>query len=62
MSKKNENKLLKQPAVMCSCGRELIPCFNVDGKRIGVTHTPEDEDWHFDFWSTEKVIERIKSN
>jgi len=49
-------------AVMCSCGQPLIPCFNKDGKRIGVTHTTEDEDIHLEYWSTEKVMERIKSN
>jgi len=49
-------------AVMCSCGQPLIPCFDKDGKRIGVTHTTEDEDIHLEYWSTEKVMERIKSN
>lgn len=61
------NKLSQEPqsnigAVICSCGRPLIPCFNKDGKRIGVTHTSEDEDWHLEFWSTEKVMKRIESN
>ena len=48
--------------ILCSCGKYLIPCINKDGKRIGVTHTIEDEEWHLDFWSTKKIIKRIKSN
>lgn len=47
---------------MCSCGRPLIPCFNKDGKRIGVTHTAEDGEWHLGFWSTENVMKRIQNN
>ena len=31
----------------CYCGRPLLPVFDKLGKRIGVTHTPEDEDYCF---------------
>ena len=47
----------------CDCGKPLIACLNSKGERIGVTHaTPEDEDWHLTYWSTDKVIERQKLN
>lgn len=47
---------------LCSCGRPLVPCYDSKGKKIGVTHTPEDADWHREFWSAEATEERIKSN
>lgn len=34
---------------MCGCGRVLYKVMK-DGKQIGVTHTPEDEDHHLEFW------------
>jgi len=60
-SQKDE-KVAFNPLIICSCGRPLMPLLNKDGKRIGVTHTWEDDDWHWQYWSTEKVMERIKSN
>lgn len=40
---------------VCSCGRQLYACLNEHGKRIGVTHTPEDEDWHLEYWGGMRV-------
>jgi len=47
---------------ICDCGKPLILFLDENGYRRGVTHTPEDEDWHMKYWSTKKVIERQKSN
>lgn len=35
---------------MCSCGRVLLEVLR-DGKRVGVTHSPEDEEHHLRYWS-----------
>lgn len=37
--------------MICSCGRALLPIYDDDGNRLGVTHTPEDEDHHLGLWS-----------
>ncbi|WP_312698188.1 hypothetical protein [Sphingobacterium mizutaii] len=47
----------------CSCGRMLIPIYDKNGKRIGVTHeTIEDEDYHLNFWTAESIAKRSKMN
>ncbi len=43
---------------VCSCGRVLYPCFDENKKRIGVTHTIEDDDHHMEYWSTDSIIKR----
>jgi len=52
----------KDKSMMCSCGRPLMPCYDINGKRIGVTHTSDDDIWHVEYWQTEKIIERAKLN
>lgn len=42
----------------CSCGRPLYAVYGGKGKIIGVTHTVEDEDYHFQHWSTDSVIKK----
>lgn len=37
-------------AGVCGCGKVLFVQHDVAGKRIGVTHTPEDDDYHMDYW------------
>lgn len=39
----------------CGCGRPLYPALNEQGERIGVTHTPEDEDWHLEYFCSLRV-------
>lgn len=41
----------EEPAGICGCGRPLLVVRNAEGKRIGVTHTLEDENHHLAFWS-----------
>ena len=44
-------KLARGTVGMCGCGRPLIPSYDENGKRLGVTHeSSEDEDWHMGFW------------
>ena len=47
---------------MCDCGRPLLPCYDAKGKRIGVTHSSEDEEYHLVYWSNDKLKERKSSN
>lgn len=35
----------------CQCGKPLYPVYNSIGKRIGVNHTSDDEDYHNNFFS-----------
>ena len=46
----------------CSCGRVLYECLTDEGARIGVTHTPEDEDYHMQFWSEAEIYKRMTQN
>lgn len=39
----------------CGCGRPLIPHLNVRGEQIGVTHTPEDDEWHAAYFGSIQV-------
>lgn len=39
----------------CGCGRPLLAVY-ADGKRIGVTHESEDEDWHMEYFSGLRVL------
>ncbi len=39
---------------ICGCGKELIPVMK-DGKRIGVTHSMEDDEHHMNFWAGLRV-------
>jgi len=43
---------------VCSCGRLLYPCFDEKGKRIGVTHTPEDDEFHCEYWAGARILLR----
>jgi len=43
-------------AKLCACGKFLIPVYDKDGKRIGFTHAPEDEDWHCEFFAGLRVV------
>lgn len=45
---------------VCGCGKSLYPVYS-DGKIIGVTHTPEDEDHHLSFWSIDETAERMNN-
>ena len=48
---------------LCGCGKPLISVFDINEKKIGVTHeTYEDEDYHLLYFSTERINERIKQN
>lgn len=40
---------------ICSCGKILYPVIK-DGKQIGVTHLPDDEDWHNEFFGSYQVM------
>ncbi|WP_353166720.1 hypothetical protein [Empedobacter brevis] len=53
-----ENKIVS----ICGCGKPLYAVFNENGKRIGVTHQSEDEDYHFKYYSTSEIMKRINSN
>jgi len=47
----------------CDCGRLLVAALDKNGRRIGVQHaTFDDEDWHSDYWSTKKVLQRQLAN
>ena len=35
---------------ICSCGRILYIKYDDSGKRIGTTHTPEDDEYHHTYW------------
>lgn len=47
----------EEPAGTCGCGRQLLVFRDGDGKRIGVTHTQEDENHHLAFWSPRGLTE-----
>lgn len=47
--------------ILCQCGKPFIAVIK-NGKQISVTHTPEDEDWHIQYFSFDKIKERQKSN
>jgi hypothetical protein len=42
----------------CGCGKPLYPVLNENGERIGVTHTGEDEDYHFEYFSSIRVLDQ----
>lgn len=47
--KVNAKKLLESlrgSKEVCGCSRGLKPLYDETGKKIGVTHSPEDADWH----------------
>jgi len=46
---------------ICDCEKPLLPVYE-NGKRTGVTHSMEDEDYHLKYWSIEEIIKRAESN
>lgn len=40
---------------VCACGKFLMSVIK-DGRQIGVTHAPEDEDCHNEFFGSYQVI------
>jgi len=48
---KNVLESLRGGEWLCGCGRKLYPVYDQDGKKVGVTHTPEDEDWHLEYFA-----------
>lgn len=52
----------KEIVSVCSCGKPLVAKLDNKGKRIGVTHTANDEDWHYKYWSIGNVLNRQKNN
>ncbi len=42
---------LRGTGTTCDCGRPLIPALDEFGKVIGVSHSPEDDDWHIEYFS-----------
>lgn len=36
---------------ICQCGKPLFPVYNSEGRRIGVSHNSEDEDYHNEYFS-----------
>jgi len=60
-----KNELGQQLEVVgiCDCGRLLVAALDQNGKRIGAQHaTYDDEDYHINYWSTEKVLQRQLAN
>ena len=56
ISKEVLKKCLDGTDRMCACGNPLIPTFDSEGKRSGVTHeTDKQEEHHYAFWSGLKV-------
>lgn len=40
---------------LCGCGRMLYPLYGKGGKKLGVTHKPEDADWHDGYFSAMRI-------
>lgn len=40
----------REPVGLCSCGKQLYAVFNKEGERIGISHTGEDEEHHFEYF------------
>lgn len=47
---------------LCDCGKPLIAIFNHLGKKIGVTHLSDDEDFHLNYFSSQNINKRLKEN
>lgn len=47
--------LAERVVATCGCGRPLYPALNEHGERIGVRHTPDDEDWHWEYFCSLRV-------
>lgn len=45
----------EQVLSICPCGAPLYPVLNEEGERIGTHETVEDDDYHFQFFSSLRV-------